>query len=507
MLALALAFILLFAPRVFGNVLDGEGRSSLRRVWRRVILAVLLGTIAPHPALADSVVALCLQCIKIRIGVPIVARGPSPGIPDSQFTAIKLPAGQFRGFSASTTTYAIDGAKPWAMGGTAVPVLRPAPPGSYGESGEWINHVERAGDTLLAWVHDETGDRPGQGLKSMSLALSKDDGMSWQRLGQIITGTEPLMPGNVTGEGDCSAVNGGDGYFYAYCGRARDHANFVARAPVTNPGSGHWTKWFNGAWNEPGLGGDATRLSARSSGLARWIATGQTVGLGEVPGGIGLFLSGDHTTFAPLPEPLLPNGPGSWNRPDPNEFSSYFGILDIENGSNQLAGQWMLSYAYIQPNEGFSQRYLVFRPLDVSISPTPIKPQIGVILTRWRNAAQRERWSTIAPVPANTGFTVESQSGYLLTMADPAEASIELEDCVRQRSGHADHLLAHKGECEAHGYQRLRRAGFVYVKQQRDTQPLYQCDGELENSHFASNRSDCDGQGKNDGLLGYDLIR
>ena len=367
--------------------------------------------------------------------------------------------------------------------------------------------VERSGAGVLAWVHDETGDRPGQGLKSMSLATSKDDGLNWRRLGQIITGTEPLIPGKVTGEGDCSALDGGDGYYYAYCGRVRDHAHFVARAPVSTPGPGHWMKWFSGAWNEPGLGGKATGLSVKSSGLARWVTTGQTVGLGEVPGGIGLFLSSDHTTFTALPEPLLPNGPGSWNRPDPNEFSSYFGILDVANGSNQIADKWMVSYAYIQPNEGFGERYLVFRPVDVSISPTPVRPQIGVMLARWRNAAQRERWSTIAPVPTGTGYTFESQSGYLLTMADPAEASIEVEDCIKQQSGRNDHLLAHKGDCEPQGYQRLHRAGFVYVTPQANTQPLYQCYSEPDHSHFASNRSDCERQGKNEKLIGYDLIR
>jgi hypothetical protein len=94
-----------------------------------------------------------------------------------------------------------------------------------------------------------------------------------------------------------------------------------------------------------------------------------------------------------------------------------------------------------------------------------------------------------------------------MTMADPAEASIELEDCVKLQSGRTDHLLTRKGECDAQGYQRLRSAGFIYARQQRDTQPLYQCYAEPDHSHFASNRSDCEGQGKNERLLGYDLIR
>jgi hypothetical protein len=475
---------------------------------QRILLAIALGTAGALPTVADAADgALCVPCIRVRVGVPTVARGPSPGIPDSQFTAIRLRNGSFRGFSASATTYAIDGAKPWEMSGAAVPVLRPAPQGAYGESGEWINHVERARNTLLAWVHDETGDRPGQGLKSMSLAVSKDDGLTWQRLGQIITGKEPVIPGKVTGEGDCSALDGGDGYYYAYCGRARDHANIVARAPVASPGPGHWTKWFNGGWSEPGLGGDATRLSAKSSGLARWLTTGLTVGLGEVPGGIGLFLSSDHTTFTPLPVPLLPNGPGNWKRPDPGEFSSYFGILDVANGSSQVADKWMLSYAYIQPGEGFSRRYLVFRPIDVAVAAAPVRPQVAVMLARWRNAARRERWSTIAPVPPDTGYSLEMLSGYLLTMADPAEASVELEDCIKAQSGRTDHLLAARGECEAQGYRRLRSAGFVYAKPQADTQPLYQCHAEADNAHFASNHSDCEGQGRNERLLGYVLAR
>jgi hypothetical protein len=445
-----------------------------------------------------------MPCIKIRVGIAMVARGPSPGIPDSQFTAIKLPNGQFRGFSASGTTYAIDGAKPSAMSGTAVPVLPPGPRGEYGESGEWINHVERSGNTLLAWVHDETGDKPGMGLKSMSLAVSNNEGLAWQRLGQIITGTEGVIQGKVTGEGDCSALNGGDGYYYAYCGRVRDHALIVARAPVDNPGPGHWLNWFNEAWSQPSLGGDATPLSAKSAGLARWVTTRQTVGLGAVPGGIGLFLSNDHTTFTALREPLLPNGPGSWSRPDPNEFSSYFSIVDVGNGSNQLGDKWLLCYAYIQPNESFGKRYLVFRPVDISISPAPVSPQVGVMLARWHNPARRERWSTIAAVPA-TGFTLEAQSGYLMTMADPARSSVELQDCVRQQGERTDHLLTQTGACESRGYQRLRSAGFVYAKQEAGTQPLYQCYAEADHSHFASNRSDCEGQGKMEDLLGYDL--
>ena len=448
-----------------------------------------------------------MEYIKIRVGLPRVVRGPSPGIPDSKFTEIQLPGGAFRGFSASTTTYAIDGTTTWAMSGTAVPVLSPGAAGTYDASGQWLNHVERSGNILLGWVHCETGDAPGQGLKSISLVKSNDDGMTWEKLGQIITGKDPVTPGKVTGEGDCSVVNGRDGYYYAYCSRASDHALIVARAPVKDPGPGRWEKYFNGKWNEPGLGGNSTRLIANSAGLAQWISTGQTVGLGSVPGGTGIFFSSDHTTFTPLHEPLLPSNPGNWNRPDANELSSYFTILDADNGTNQLGNRWLLAYMYIQPNESFGKRYLVFRPIDISISSSPVNPQVGVLLARWYNPALHDRWSTTAPVPGDyNAYYLDARLGYLMTTADSARPSIQLEEYVKIQSGRPDHLLTQKDAEESRGYQHLRTAGWAYAQQEQDTQPLYECYSETEHTHFVSNNPNGDGKGKMVRLLGYPLI-
>jgi hypothetical protein len=251
---------------------------------------------------------------------PIVVQGPGPGIPDSLFTEIELPNGHFRGFSASATTYAIDGTTPWEMGGTPVLVIEKGPRGQYGESGEWLNHVERSGHSLLGWARDETGDRSGMGLKSMSLFVSEDDGLSWRRVGQIITGTDPAIQGKITGVGDCDAVDGKDGYYYLYCWRNNPGGVILARAPVAHPEPGNWKKFFNGSWSEPGLGGDATKLEVGGQTVARWLTTGETMIFGKVPGGYGLYFSQDHMNFATLLEPVLPGDNGSWRRPRPARF-------------------------------------------------------------------------------------------------------------------------------------------------------------------------------------------
>lgn len=447
--------------------------------------------------------------LRIRVGLPRVVRGPSANMADNRFTEIQLPDGRFRGFDAHADTRIIDGKQPWDMGGPERTVLGPGMPGSPSSCGQWIQHVEADGKALLAFVHDETGCQYqlGQTHKSMSLAISPDFGLTWKDEGQIITGTDSPTHRKNTGEGDCTFLNGEDGYYYAYCGRPRDGAVIAVRAPVLSPGPGHWVKFFQGKWSQPGKGGEATSLGkGLGTSAARWTTTGQTLLLGWVPGGMGLFFSSDHTTFKPLPEPLLAVDPGIWKRPAPSELIFYPVILDRKTGGNQLSNSWMLVYAYFQPSEGGNQKYLVFRDVDVFVSEEPVAAPVGVLLARWYNSALHDRWSTTAAVPGNyTAYQLEARSGFLTTAAPSGKPSVELEDCVSQRPGHPDHLLAEKGFCEAHNYQRLRTAGWVYSQRQERTIPLYRCYNAREQSHFASNQADCERLGAMERLLGYAL--
>jgi hypothetical protein len=468
----------------------------------------------PARAMATTPSAIgrpCTNCVSIRVGLPRVVRGPGADMADNRFTEIELPDGRFRGFDAHGDTRAIDGKGPSDMGGSERTVLGAGVAGSYDSCGQWLNHAEVAGPKTIGFIHDETACKYqiGQTHKSMSLAVSKDYGLNWSNLGQIITGTDAPTSGKNTGEGDCTAATDSDGYYYAYCFRPRDGGLIVARAPVSKPGPSSWTKFYQGEWNQPGLGGEATRLMNGSGvSVARWTTTGQFVLTGWVRGGLGLFLTSDHTTLVPLSEPLLPVDPGVWARPAPSELIFYPVLLDARTGANQLSSAWMLVYAYIPPHEGGSRKYLVFRDVTVSISGSPIAPQAGVLLARWHNPALHDHWSTTAAVPDDHGaYKLEARSGYLLTAAPGDQASVELEDCVSPRPGHPDHLQAEKGFCEAHAYERLRTAGWVYVQERPDTTPLYRCYNAAEASHFASNAPDCEKLGEPERLLGYALSR
>jgi hypothetical protein len=348
----------------------------------------------------------------------------------------------------------------------------------------------------------------------MSMAVSENDGKSWRRLGQIITGTEGVVQGKVTGVGDGDAIDGKDGYYYLYAWWYRHPGGvIVARAPVTNPGPGNWKRYFNGSWSEPGLGGNATLLDVGGQAAARWIATGETIILGSNPGGVGLgiYVSQDHVHFKPLGVTVMPGDGGSWKRPEAHDFSAYQVLLDANTGENQLGDHWLLAYTYIQPNEGFGQRYLVLRPIEVSRSRQADEPAGGILLARWYNPALHDRWSTTAPVPSvhGTEYKVEAKLGYLLTALDAKRPSVELEECLSKPGEPLVHVLMQKAPqgwvCERHGYTRSRTPGFVFTSAQPGTQPLYSCYSEAEKSHFAANSEDCDHVGKMETLLGYVL--
>ena len=451
--------------------------------------------------------------IRIRVGVPLVARGPAPNIADAAFTEVQLPGGRFRGFTAAGTTFAIDGKAPYDMGGQAATVLKPGPAGSPSSCGQWIDHVELESKTLFGWVHNETAcdyAKYGQTHASMTIAASTDHGLTWKIEGPIIVGTDPPAANKETGDSCMTVVRGQDGYDYAYCLHNGGHSwdggyTFAARAPAADPGPGKWKRYFNGAWSEPGVEGKSSPLDG--AGVAYWTTIGETVGLKWVKGGTGLVVSADHLHFTPvLSQPLMLVEPGDWARKNGLELVAYGDLIDARTGLNQLSDRWLLAYMYLNPGENFGRRYLVFRPVDISWSRAPGEPPVGEMLTHWYDAAQHDHWTTTAPVPGNySAYKLVAQLGYMMTAPDAKRVSTELEECVSQWPGHPDHILIQKGVCETHGYRRLRSAGFIFSAIQANTQPLYRCYSDAEKSHFAANRDDCNGMGKREAILGYDL--
>ncbi|MCX5208331.1 RICIN domain-containing protein [Kitasatospora sp. NBC_00240] len=148
-------------------------------------------------------------------------------------------------------------------------------------------------------VHNEFTPQPfGDGLHydAIDYTVSKDQGKTWDIKSHVITSPYSTTRDDNTafpqdtfdyGDGDQRLyVDTASGYFYVYYGSRilnkgggwvafHEH---VARAPISSkmaPGS--WQKWYNGAWTQPGVGGQESNMVPVGSGST----TGYTPVSGE----------------------------------------------------------------------------------------------------------------------------------------------------------------------------------------------------------------------------------
>ncbi|MDP2782871.1 hypothetical protein [Devosia sp.] len=461
---------------------------------------------AAEPELANS--EICVECLQVRVGPPVVVRGPFPDELDATFTALKLANGSFRGFSANGATYAIEGASLWDMAGARQPVLQPGEPGSINDCGRWLTSIMRSDDGALGLVHQEAACNYSQGRtdKSMAIATSADEGLTWTDLGTVITGPDSPLPDRITGEGDCTMIDGLDSYLYAYCLRNSDWQTIAARAPASDPTN--WHKYYEGAWSEPGLEGKATAIGFVGQGAAYLLEPGWVAVVATDPwfGGLRLSLSKDKVSFVDLKEPLVVIEGSDWERPAATGLVAYGTMLNPDNGSNAINRHFLLSYLYVPPDEGFESRYLVHHEVSLAFGDRPIPVQVGTALTRWSDPKHEIYVTSTGPLTGDRlVFRRDKTVAYMLTGAPEGVASIKVAECSSDWPGHLDHTIAEDGSCKANGYVRERTAGWLFAAEQTGSVPVYRCVNATARTHFASNAPDCEGLGSMEFLLGYGL--
>jgi hypothetical protein len=463
-------------------------------------LTALLAALGGAAANAND---LCDECVQVRLEHPVVARGPSRHEPDAPVSIIELPGGGFRAFAANATTVAIDGETPFALGGRPQAVLGPGPAGSPSECGRWLTTAMQSRGVLYGLIHNEQhcNYRQGETYKSMSIARSENDGLAWNVLGQIITGDEGPAPGRESGEGDCTAVDGHDGYWYAYCQRLRDWKNIVARAPSSDPSPGKWTKWSGSGWDAPGLGGTAAALSGFVGMSSAYWTEADAVLLLAATSSLQLSLSKDKIHFDTLAEPIILYDANDWKRPAPTDLYAYPSMVG-EHGFNNIARHFFLTYTYIPPGQDFTQRYLVMQEAWINLAPAPQRPQVRTALSRWTNS-DGGKWTTTGPaISSGHAHAYDIPLGYVMTAPPKEIPSVKLDECFA--AGSDSGFLAEAGGCGAEGSERRRAAGYVFRSREPGTIELYTCMS-ADHRQFVSNRSDCEGAGVHERLLGFAL--
>jgi hypothetical protein len=438
----------------------------------------------------------------VKLEHPVVVRGPSRYEPDAPVSIIELPDGTFRAFAANATTVAIDGPTPFALGGRSKVVLERGPAGSPSECGRWLTSVLQGRGALYGLIHNEQhcDYREGETYKSMAIARSEDLGLTWNVLGQIITAAEGPASGRQGGEGDCTAVDGHDGYWYAYCQRLRDWKNTVARAPGNDPVPRKWMKWSGTGWNAPGLGGAAMPLDpAIGMSSAYWTDADTVMVLAATSSSLRLSVTRDKLHFATVAEPIILYDVNDWKRPAASDLYAYPSMV-AERGLNNIGRRFFLTYTYIPPGQDFTQRYLVMHEASIALAPTPQHPQVRVALSRWTSSDGGKWVTTGPPIAAGRSYAFDRQLGYVMTSPPDQSAGVKLDECFSARSGSG--FLSEAGRCVAEGAERRRVAGFAFRFEQPGTIAIYSC---LSRGYarYTSGRPDCDNDGTRDRVLGY----
>jgi hypothetical protein len=215
-----------------------------------------------------------------------------------------------------------------------------------------------------------------------------------------------------------------------------------------------------------------------------------------------LSLSADKVRFAQVPAPLILYDADEWNRPAPTALYSYPSLVG-PGGGNDVGDDSYLTYAYVPPDAGFTERYLVMHALRMTMEKAPAAPQVRTALARYADAKGARMTTGGPPIVAGerARFTLEKELGFAMT-APPAEGSVLLQECASAAAGY---FLSDR-PCSTDLAARRRTAGYLYLDPQSRTLPLYACAGP-DGRRFSSNDANCEGLGTPGGRLGFVLAR
>ncbi|HVM48288.1 MAG TPA: hypothetical protein VMU04_09685 [Candidatus Acidoferrum sp.] len=178
----------------------------------------------------------------------------------------------------------------------------------FGDDSYWVSAawVEPRTHRWLATVHVEfryhsTPAPNFHHFRRIGLASSADHGATWHYEGDILTSDNPLDPAAFPGHfydwgcGDQKLyVDARHGWFYLWYMHSWVHKQTglryqsmrVARCRIADRmAPGAWTKWYRGAWSQPGLGGHDSDVFVNADNttvtynkwLKRYLALGTTM--------------------------------------------------------------------------------------------------------------------------------------------------------------------------------------------------------------------------------------
>jgi hypothetical protein len=370
--------------------------------------------------------------------------------------------------------------------------------------------------------------------------------------------------GGATGEsglGDCTAI-ADSAYAYLFC-RKPNTASVVARAPLTSlsNSTGSFVKYDNGWGSQPGINGSASELTGLLAGTStatshlgssvsywkdqNWAmllnvedisARGVKVSFTGIPN-----LESNSVSFTTLQAPLfvqestaVPDNGTSGGYPymsnPPHNLYIYPSVVSLVDGTRNWdltqKDQFLLAYTFVPPYSTLSQRLLAMRSVTVTKSASAVDPQVLVALTTRYDSNYNQRYSSTQPLAVGTASESYTAGTFSQIVADPVAYLVQvpasnpvsqgqtLTKLVECRSsvawpgtGHPDRLITN-GACDSN-YSEDTVAGYTYPAKPAvgNSVQLYRCTNSVNQTHWVSNNSGCDGAGTSEKFLGWALTK
>lgn len=455
--------------------------------------------------------------VTIRIQAPQVMAGPDNRA-DMQYFGLRV-GNELSSYTSNSYTYNRRGSTLQASReetnfyydtGAA---LVPGAAGSIDERGAWLMYAEvddRNPNLIRGWYHCEKwAPGPTDVLKTMAYAESYDGGRTFQKVcaenpsfnypnNQFITCWTGYN-GNAAQDstGDAHIIRIGD-YYYAYFLSTSDWLIHLARSLVSSHGlPGTWWKYYNGGFTQPGLGGNSTtpfpkgtqflwgKFVVWNEGLSKFMDLTDRYLTGY--SGIYLGFSNDNvlgwqTATSPYPFVVYEgdsNTRPSWDRvANANELHAYPGLCPLDgdnNGGIYTDKFWYTVNGYINPGEGFTQRYSLRQKITLQkTTSTLARDQVGRIeFVLFGHDHGNDTWATT--------YNTFGHYRKIVTLGYLCSANIAgtypLYDLYI--SSHNDHMVS-TNPSEA---QKLRLLGYAFNTQYPGTVPIYRTWDPVKQDH------------------------
>lgn len=299
-----------------------------------------------------------------------------PWFPDGHITFIPdLTTGDYQMYWAGSSSYRTTGTSMTTMNDPGPSVITKGASGSYDNGGVWLMSVFRQlGENMIGFYHAEDHefppyDNPGHiAWKSSAVCTSSDNGVTWTKIGQIITSATPKPRKPTWGGGGDHCVVYDDVNARWVCYYSEHNLRMaVSYDPDGAPGT--WYKYYNGNFTQPGLGGQCSpipvlqdRAGANPSVhyntyLNKWVMVWHSWSSSE--GSIWLSTSTDMINWD------TPISIVSANVNEKIWYPTIIGSTDTEAGQEA----W-LCYDYAPDTNNwqrqFIRRKIIFEPADVN---------------------------------------------------------------------------------------------------------------------------------------------